>query len=386
MHEQNVIVTPFLSNHWAKGKAQAALQNADILSDEIIEAIEQYHLDGVNIDLENLNASDRDLLTNFVRVLREKMLKGKVLSIAVASNPDKLTTSWVAAYDYEKLAQYADYLVLMAYDEHSSGGAAGPVASINFVEESVKVLLETVSRDKIVLGMPLYGRYWKIEELEFGEEPTPGGEAIIQSQIEKIASRYRSTTPMYNEFTGTAILTIEVESGDNKAYVNGRYLEEGTYTIWYENEASILRKLAVMNEYGLKGAALWAIGNEGNNFWNYYERGFENENYESEKSIQERNYYEEVTRISKTVEPLKLKVPLKVDHKIEKALENNPTVNIVKFLKESDEMVHVPEEKKDKIQKPKMYEEAMRLKEKKYKDLEKISIVHMKKRNSLPSY
>ena len=165
MHEQNILVTPFLSNHWAKGKGQAALANAEVLADEIVEAINQYHLDGINVDLENLNASDKDKLTDFVRILREKMPEGKVLSIAVACNPNGLTTSWVAAYDYENLAKYADYLVLMAYDEHSSGGLEGPVASIQFVEQSVKLILESVSRDKIVLGMPLYGLFWKQQNL-----------------------------------------------------------------------------------------------------------------------------------------------------------------------------------------------------------------------------
>ena len=156
MHEQGVLVTPFLSNHWAKGKAEAALANADVLADEIVEAINQYKLDGVNVDLENLNARDKDKLTEFMRLLRLKMPEGKVLSIAVASNPNHLTTSWVAAYDYENLARFADYLVLMAYDEHAQGGMAGPVASISFVEESVKAILENVSRDKVVLGIPLF--------------------------------------------------------------------------------------------------------------------------------------------------------------------------------------------------------------------------------------
>lgn len=386
MHEQNVLVTPFLSNHWSKGKAQAALANSEALSDEIVNTINQYNLDGVNIDLENLNASDRENLTDFIQILKQKMPEGKVLSIAVASNPNKLTTSWVAAYDYENLAKYADYLVLMAYDEHSSGGTEGPVASIPFVEESVKVMLESVSRDKIVLGMPLYGRFWKQQNIEFGEEPEPGGEAIIISQVERIASRNKLAMPMYNEYTGTATLTIQVESGDKKAYVNGRYLEEGVYTIWYENETSYLRKLQLMNQYGLKGAALWAIGNEGSNFWNYYAKGFANEEYESEKSIKEKQYYEEITRIMKTVEPLKLTVPLKLDHKIEKELQKNTVTDEKLFVNELEEKIHLPEEKKQEIEEPFLSNELVVMKEKNYKNIDNISIVHMIQRCFLKSY
>lgn len=161
MHDKGVLVTPFLSNHWGRRRAQAALAKPEILADEVVQAIKEYNLDGVNVDLENLLSSDKDKLTNFVRILREKLPAGKILSVAVASNPNRLSTTWVAVYDYAALAQYADYLVLMAYDEHSAGGSEGPVASIGFVEESIKVMLESVSRDKVVLGIPLYGRYWE---------------------------------------------------------------------------------------------------------------------------------------------------------------------------------------------------------------------------------
>lgn len=383
MHEQNVLVTPFLSNHWAKGKANAALDNSEILADEIVEAINNYHLDGVNVDLENLNAKDKDRLTNFMKILREKMPEGKILSIAVASNPSRLTTTWVAAYDYAELAKYVDYMVLMAYDEHSSGGAEGPVASINFVEESVKAILENVSRDKVVLGMPLYGRFWKKQDIEFGEEPEVGGEAIIMSQIEKIATRYRNAMPIYDDNTGTVTLTIQVESGDNKAYVNGRYLEEGTYTVWYENERSFERKLEVMNRYGLKGAALWAIGNEGANFWRYYENGFTNSSYESERSIIERNYYEKVERIKKEIQPLKFEKSIKFEYTLEYKLQQsrNKEMDLELFEAEVDEKVHLPEKKEEKGI-PTIVSEMVIFKDKNYKKLDKFSIIHMIKRDN----
>lgn len=317
MHEQGVLVTPFLSNHWSRKKAEAALSIPEVLADEIVSVIEEYDFDGVNVDLENLLAKDKEKLTNFVRVLKEKLPEGKTLSVAVAANPNKLTKTWIAAYDYEALGMYADYLVLMAYDEHSSGGAEGPVASICFVNESIKVILEYVSRDKVVLGMPLYGRYWE-------EGAESGGEAIIVSQIEKIASRYKAV-PIYDEKTGTATLTINVKENDRKAYVNGRYLDEGTYTIWYDNENSIMKKLELMNQYGLKGAALWALDNENSEFWNWYEKGFLDEGYESEESIKERVFYEYAQKLKSEIEPLRVERVMDFDCKL------NEEINLQDF-------------------------------------------------------
>ena len=147
MHEKNIKITPFLSNHWGTARGKAALNNPERLVESLKKQIEDNNLDGVNVDLENLPVEYKDKLTNFVKLLKEALPKDKTVSVAVAANPNKLTSTWVATYDYAGLAEYADYLVLMAYDEHGQGGQEGAVASINFVNDSLKYILETVSRE-----------------------------------------------------------------------------------------------------------------------------------------------------------------------------------------------------------------------------------------------
>lgn len=284
MHAQGIKVTPFLSNHWGQKRAQAALKNADVLIPEIIAAIEEYDFDGVNVDLENLKASDRDSLTEFMRKLREAMPKEKTVSIAVAPNPENTTNTWLAAYDYENLAKHADYLVVMAYDEHCYGGAEGPVASIDYVEKSLTSILEVVSKDKIVLGLPMYGRFWEVGA------PT-GGEAIINAQTPRIIKQFK-VVPNYIEKEGTPMMQVKVKEGQKGPYVNGRYLDAGTYNIWYENERSIKEKLALINEYDILGSALWALDNEDTSMWNYYKDCLNEIPYESEKEIEIRQKME----------------------------------------------------------------------------------------------
>ena len=69
MHEKNIKVTPFLSNHWGKKKAQKALDNPERLIEDLSDVILEYNLDGVNIDIENISIDYRDKLTNFVFTL-----------------------------------------------------------------------------------------------------------------------------------------------------------------------------------------------------------------------------------------------------------------------------------------------------------------------------
>lgn len=289
MHEKNIKVTPFLSNHWGQKRAHAALNNPEALVEDLSNVILEYDLDGVNVDFENISVEYKDKLTNFVKLLREKLPEDKTISVAVAANPERLEKTWVAAYDYEGLSMYADYLVLMAYDEHCAGGSEGAVASIGFVRKSIEYMLETVSKDKIVLGMPLYGRFWK-------EGAESGGEAIVIGQVERLIKKYK-LVPTFDTATMTPKLTIKIDGTMVNAYVNGRYLEEGTYNIWYENEHSMKTKLKLINEYNLLGAGLWALDNEGEDFWNYYKMALNETEYENEKEIRIKQRLEAYAKI-----------------------------------------------------------------------------------------
>lgn len=291
MHSKNISVTPFLSNHWSKRRAKKALDNPKPLIKDIVEAVLEYNLDGINVDIENLPIEYRDKLTNFVELLRNELPRDKTLSVAVAANPEKLKSTWIATYDYEKLAQNSDYLILMAYDEHCQGGAPGAVASIDFVKKSIESILEEVSKDKVVLGIPLYGRFWK-------EGEDYGGEAIVIGCVENIIKKFR-IVPNFDTKTMTPTLKFEIDEVYKNAYVNGRYLESGVYNVWYENENSIKAKLKLINEYNLLGAGLWALDNESKSFWNYYKEALNETEYESESEIRIRKRMDSYSRIIK---------------------------------------------------------------------------------------
>lgn len=262
MHARNVNVTPFLSNHWDQGKGITALRNGDQLSSQIADAISQYDLDGVNVDIENVTSAEKDLYTDFVRLLREKLPEGKSVSVAVAPNPYHATNLWFGSFDYAGLAQYCDYLMLMAYDESYQGGDEGPVAGYPFVESSIKAALETVPADKLVLGIPFYGRLWK-------QGASYGGYGISNNTVENLIKKYSGTiTYDYAKKSPKAVITIK--PADPKPTVSGKTLDAGKYDIWYENETSIKRKLELVGKYNLKGTGSWSLGQESASTWDYY--------------------------------------------------------------------------------------------------------------------
>lgn len=263
MHSSGVKVVPFLSNHWDRAKGRNALKNMDSLVNQIVDAISTYNLDGINVDIENLNEQDRENYSKFIKLLKEKLPSDKSISVAVAANPYGINSGWQGSYDYEALAKYADYLMIMAYDEHYESGSAGAVASIDFVEKSIIYALKYVDNEKIVLGLPFYGRYWQ-------NGSSYGGYGVSLTKIDKIVKSY-STTTTYDEEKQVVKSIVKIKNSDTKPVINGRTLSVGTYTFWYENEESIKAKLELVNKYKLKGTGSWSLGQENASTWDYYD-------------------------------------------------------------------------------------------------------------------
>ena len=263
MHAMGVKVVPFLSNHWDRELGVRALENRAALAAQIARAVEEYGLDGVNVDIENVTHLHRDAYSEFVELLRQKLPRDKVVAVAVAANPYGITQGWHGSYDYRRLAKSADYLMLMTYDEHYQGGEPGPVASYDFMERTVQYALKHAPSDKLVLGLPFFGRIWS------DSGALMRGHGLSETQIQSLVASYRGTVAQ-DPATGSAYARITVRPSDQKPAVNGISLTPGSYTIWFESEESKKRQLGLVERYDLLGAGSWSLGQEWAGTWNYY--------------------------------------------------------------------------------------------------------------------
>lgn len=263
MHNRKISVVPFLSNHWNRELGIAALNNQERLTDQIAAVVEESHLDGIQVDLENLTHLHRQSYYELIKLLREKIPKEKTVAVAVAANPYGYTTGWQASYDYEKLASVADYLMIMAYDEHYEGSLPGSVSSPSFAEKSIRYALQYAPPEKIVLGIPFYGRIWS----DLGTQTN--GQGVSDAQIQSLIQAYHGLMS-YDEASQSAVAQITIQAGDEKPTVGWKTLPEGSYSIWYGNEASKKALLALANEYKLKGSGSWSLGQETQKTWDYY--------------------------------------------------------------------------------------------------------------------
>jgi len=263
MHNQGVRVTPFLTNNFDRALGITAMNNRVALAAQIADCVYAYNLDGVDIDVENLSELQRDIHTDFIRLLREKM-PDKQITAAVAANPYNWKIGWQGSYDYTALAEYCDYLMIMGYDESYTGSEAGPVASSSFVETSIQYALSKTTADKLVLGMPFYGRYWK-------EGSSIGGYGVTAMDIESLIKNY-TTTKVYLPEVQTARVILTLTDSDIMPRLwGGRVLTPGTYEIWYDDLTSLQYKLDLIEKYKLHGSGSWAMGQENTAIWPIYQ-------------------------------------------------------------------------------------------------------------------
>ncbi len=269
MHEKGLKVVPFFSNHWNRERGVAMFSQSEIVVQELVNAVVENNLDGVNVDIENMTEGSRKWYAEFVKLLREKMPENKIVAVSVAANPKAWTTGWHGSYDYEELGKYADYIMIMAYDEHYEGGEAGSVASYEFIENSIKYALKYVPKEKIVLGLPLYARYWKTGA-------TYGGAAASYIQVENLVAKYNGQV-VYDETSKSMKAIITIKETDTKPKIYGKTLEAGEYVFWYENNETIDDKLELINTYDLKGAGTWRLGMENASMWDVFKAKLKSE-------------------------------------------------------------------------------------------------------------
>ncbi len=199
------------------------------------------HLSGVNIDFELLPASVRTGLTDFVSLLRHDLGPRPVIAVSVFPLVG-VSTSISGAYDYVGLATHANYLVVMAYDHHYSGGPPGPVAPYSWVVANVDAALKQVPAAKIVLAIGMYGYDWT------------GTTAHTVSDVQAEAlAKARGIRPTYNA----------AESQNTFQYTAAGT----THVVWYMGNRSAKARLALARSKHLAGIALWRLGDEAPHFW-----------------------------------------------------------------------------------------------------------------------
>ncbi len=218
-----------------------------VLIEGLVNEVLTYGIDGINVDLEQISM---DCGEHYVQFIRELSVACRLNEI-VLSVDNYVPTGYTDHYDRAEQGVFADYVIVMGYDEHYAGSSeAGSVASIDFVEEGVSRTVAEVPARKVINAVPFYTRIWETSKTEISSQ------AVGMDMAEEYVSNHN----------------IQLEWDDETCQNYGEYTSgDVLYQVWLEDERSIEVKLNIMQKYGIGGVASWRLGFEKPEIWDKIE-------------------------------------------------------------------------------------------------------------------
>ncbi len=220
---------------------------------------QEYGLDGINLDFEQISGEAGE---SYVQLVRELSLacanQGLILSV-----DQYVPTEYTAHYDREEQAKFADYLVIMGYDEHYAGSGEGSVASLPFVEKGVQdTIAYEVPPEQIILGMPFYTRMWVETPKSGASDKEMASDDYIPYELTSKAIGMKDQDSIIAQKNPPVVWLDEL--GQNYA----EWPENGTICkIWMEDAQSLELKLQLVPKYQLGGGAFWKVSLEEPSVW-----------------------------------------------------------------------------------------------------------------------
>jgi len=239
-----VSIVPLISNHdksigFSRTLFYEFCNNKDAVKNFINQVLlykDRYGFHGINLDFENLSAADSMLLVELLETLREN-LPDIEISIDVPPRLGGMLAYTADAYDYTKIANFVDYVIVMVYDYHWSTSDPGPVTPMFWLKNTVKDMINLVPLEKLVIGLPLYGYDWS--------EQGPG-RGISSIEAMKTRDKYKVNEKIDDE---------SFESFFEYTDEQGRL-----HYIFYQNKDAVINRLTILKDIGIKGVAFWYWG------------------------------------------------------------------------------------------------------------------------------
>ena len=220
---------------------------------------------GFQIDFENISWKDRDALSSLVMQAAAALhAAGYELTIATVPNapgfPGETGFSywsfrdWQGAYDLAALAKSVDLICLMTYDQHTSYTPPGPVAGYPWVVENLDYALKFVPKNKLSLGIPLYGYHW-YAGMPAPQKPRPNIAAgsISAPAAMQLAEAYGGK------------LTWDPADRSTFFFFYRDYMREW---VFFTDARTFDARLKLVKERGLEGFCSWVLGTEDPAIWN----------------------------------------------------------------------------------------------------------------------
>ena len=266
--EDKVPVMPIIALFNKKGFHALALNSGAqaLMNEAMIRESKLHGYTGFQFDFENIDWIDRDRLTGLVRVSAEALHKaGLQLTIATVPNAPGypgsggfakwIYTDWRGAYDIAEIAKYVDLVCLMTYDQHTRWTVPGPVAGWGWTVENLDYALKFVPKEKLSLGIPLYGYHWYA-----GNPVHADGKESSNISADYIDAD--ESLPLAKQYGAT----VQWDPVEHESWFYF-YRDQMREWVFLPDAHAFRDRYAVVKQYDLQGFCSWVLGAEDPQIW-----------------------------------------------------------------------------------------------------------------------
>ncbi len=265
------------------------------LEDDITALVMQNNFDGIDIDFEAKLVETKPYFSTFLKGLYQRMgskwvyctIESRTPVSSRYPNGNAPADATDYANDYVAINKYCDRVQIMAYDQGqvdqaldlANPGPYAPVSDPAWAEKLVTLAAQTISKKKIILGIPTYGYEWAV---------TPQtGNTFSYSMLWAFNPGYALTTaaqlgitPMRNSAgemsfsytpataTGTPLTLGGVPAGT--AGVGPALAQMQPFNlVWWSDWYSVWQKIQLAKKLGIRGVTIFKFdGGEDPGIWN----------------------------------------------------------------------------------------------------------------------
>lgn len=223
--------------------------------------------DGINVDIEDALKADqpqeRKLLTVLMHELKgelDRQVPHHQLTFDVAWSPQCVDER---CYDYKGLADFTDFLFVMAYDMQSQIPASKCIAGANSgyprAEEGLRQYLKLgIKPEQLVLGLPWYGRDYPcinpanltvcpIQPVPF--RGAPCSDAVAPELDYHVVERLLSSSQ--------AITKRQWDAAAKSPWFDYRTSQGHIHQLWYDDVESLTLKCELAKSLHIRGVGVW---------------------------------------------------------------------------------------------------------------------------------
>lgn len=236
------VVSNYNKNHWDGPAVRRLLSNQTAqqkLIHDLISITKKYGYSGINIDFEELNLQNSVGFNAFMKNLYNQFHAEKLL-VSQDISPEN------DDYKPEILQKYNDYIVLMAYDQHTEQSNAGDISHQEWVEEKLDDICNKIYANKVILALACYGYDWPDNSI---------GKPVTYEEAMTSAVNYKSKIH-YNP----------VSANLNYSYNDGSGIR---HEVYFTDAATYFNLIRKADDWDIAGIALWRLASEDKRIWSF---------------------------------------------------------------------------------------------------------------------